>query len=111
LHELHLAQDVYKVIKREAEKEGLSRVTSAKIRIGQSLIHDPQEFKEIFLEITRGSLAEGMQLEVEVVPLKAFCASCKKEYDAKIPRLDCPHCGSTNIQLSAGKELLIEDLK
>lgn len=111
MHELGLAQDVLKKIKAEAKAKGLSRVTYARVKIGETLITDRPEFEEIFSTISMGSVAEGMRLELEISPLKAICSNCKKEFNSRAPRLDCPHCGSTHLQISSGKELLIEDLK
>ncbi len=111
MHELGLAQDVLGKVKAEAKAKGLSKITYAKVKIGETLITDPPEFQEIFSTISMGSVAEGMQLELEISPLKALCADCKKEFNSQTPRLDCPHCGSTNIKISSGQELVIEDLK
>jgi len=111
MHELGLAQDVLEKVKAEAKAKGLSKVIYAKAKIGETLITDPPEFEEIFSTISAGSVAEGMQLDLEILPLKAICSDCKKEFNPKVLRLDCPECGSTNIQISSGKELLIEDLK
>jgi len=111
LHELGLAQDVLEKIKAGAKAKGIPRVTYAKVKIGESRITDPPEFREIFSTISAGSVADGMQLDLEILPLKAVCSDCKKEFKSKALRLDCPHCGSTHIQISSGKELLIEDLK
>jgi hydrogenase nickel incorporation protein HypA/HybF len=111
MHELGLAQDVLEKVKAEAKAKGIPKVTYAKLKIGESRITDPPEFKEIFSTISAGSVADGMRLELEILPLKAVCSDCKKEFKSKTLRLDCPHCGSTNIQISSGKQLLIEDLK
>jgi hydrogenase nickel incorporation protein HypA/HybF len=111
LHELGLAEDVLNKIRKEAKRKGLSKVNYAKVKIGETLITDPPEFQEIFSTISSGSMAEGMELELEISPLKAICVDCKNEFDSRTPRLDCPHCGSTDVQISSGKELLIEALK
>ncbi|MFC1571907.1 hydrogenase maturation nickel metallochaperone HypA [Candidatus Margulisiibacteriota bacterium] len=102
MHELHLVQDVLTKIKAEAK----GKVTYAKVKIGQSLITDPAEFEELFKQHSG-----GIQLDYEIVPLKAVCADCGNEFDSKTPRLDCPYCGSTNIKLTSGKELIVEILK
>jgi hydrogenase nickel incorporation protein HypA/HybF len=111
MHELHLAQDVLKKIEEEAKNRGLSKVAFARVRIGESRITDLPEFKEILARISAGTVAEGMRVELEIIPLKAFCAKCKREFSSSAPRLDCPSCGSTDIRISSGKELLIADLK
>jgi len=111
MHELHLAQDVLNVIKQEAKEKGLNKVSSGTIKIGETMITHPQEFMELFTQISKGTAAEGMKLKLEILPLKALCIDCKKEFNSKEPRLDCPHCKSTNIKISSGKELYIQDLK
>ncbi len=111
MHELGLAQDILEKVKEEARAKGLSKVSYGRVKIGEALVHDLAELKEIFSTISMGSLAEGMQLEIEISPLKALCGGCKKEFNSKILRLDCPHCGSTSIEIASGKELLIQDLK
>lgn len=103
MHELHLAQDVLGKIKEAARGKA---VKYARVKIGQSLITDPPEFEELFK-----SIAPEIKLDYEIVPLKAVCARCGQEFDSQTPRLDCLHCGSLSINISAGHELLIEELK
>ncbi|KPJ69732.1 hypothetical protein AMJ44_02620 [candidate division WOR-1 bacterium DG_54_3] len=68
MHELGLAQDVLEKVKAEAKAKGLSKVIYAKAKIGETLITDPPEFEEIFSTISAGSVAEGMQLDLEILP-------------------------------------------
>lgn len=111
MHELGLAQDVLKKVNEEAKARGISKIVYAKVSIGEALITDPPEFMEIFSDLCKGTPADGMKLEIEISPLRAVCASCQKEFNSQALRLDCPHCGSTDIRISSGKELLIQDLK
>jgi hydrogenase nickel incorporation protein HypA/HybF len=111
MHELHLAEDVLKKIEAAARAKGLAKIASARIRVGQARITDPPEFKEILANISKGTIAEGMRFELEIIPLKALCAGCQAEFDSAAPRLDCPSCGSTDIKISSGKELVVTDLK
>lgn len=111
MHELHLAQDVLKIILKEAEARGLEKIVCAKVKIGESRITDPPEFKELLAKISVGTKAESLRLELEIVKLRAFCNNCQNEFSSDTPRLDCPYCGSTDIVISAGQELLVVDLK
>lgn len=106
-----LAQDVLeKVGGNEREKE-ISKVSYVKVKIGEARVADPPEFMEIFTSISKGSIAEGMKLELEIVPIAGSCQKCNKEFDPKTLSFDCPHCGSTNISVSQGKELIIENIR
>ncbi|MFH1710240.1 MAG: hydrogenase maturation nickel metallochaperone HypA [bacterium] len=111
MHELGLAEDILRKIKDEARSRGLSKVSYAKIKVGETLVTDRPELEQLFSMISTGTVAEGVKLDIVISPLKAVCGSCKKEFNPKVMRFDCPSCGSGSIQISSGKELLIEGLK
>ena len=111
MHELGLAEDILRKIKEEAKTRGLPKVSYAKISVGETLVTDRPELEQLFSMISTGTLAEGMKLDIAISPLKAICGSCKKRFDPKVIRFDCPNCGSRNIKITSGKELLIEELK
>jgi hydrogenase nickel incorporation protein HypA/HybF len=111
MHELGLAEDILRKIKEEARTRGISKVSYAKIRVGETLVTDQPELIELFNMISTGTLAEGTKLEIVLSPLKAVCGSCKKEFNPKVIRFDCPACGSSSINIASGKELVIEELR
>jgi len=111
MHELGLAEDILRKIKEEGKTRNLSRISYAKIKIGETLISDRPELEQLFSMISTGTLAEGTKLDIVLSPLKAICASCKKEFNPQVIRFDCPNCGSGSINITSGKELLIEELK
>jgi len=110
MHELGLAEDVLRLLKEEAQKKSLPKIEFAKVLIGETLISDPPEFKDLFAMISAGSPAEGVRLEIEIVPLKAVCADCNKDFNPKNLRFDCPNCGSTNIKVASGREIVIKEI-
>ena len=83
MHELGLAEDVLRLVKEEAKKKGLSKLTYGKVAIGETLITHQEEFMELFSMISATSPAEGMKLEIEITPLKALCSDCKKNSTPK----------------------------
>jgi len=111
MHELGLAEDILRKIKEEAKKNNLPKVAYAKIKIGETLVSDKPELEQLFSMISTGTLAEGTKLDIILSPLKAVCGSCKKEFNPKVIRFDCPNCGSGNIKIVSGNELIIEELK
>jgi hydrogenase nickel incorporation protein HypA/HybF len=111
MHELGLAEDILRKIKEEAKKNNLPKVVYAKIRVGETLVTDQPELVELFSMISTGTLAEGAKLDIVISPLKAVCSKCKKEFNPKVIRFDCPSCGSGSITITSGKELVIEELK
>lgn len=102
MHELHLAQDILLKIQDKAR----GQVTYAKIALGATRFTHLQELLELFADISG-----GIKLEIEVLPVKTVCGACKKEFNPDKMRLDCPHCGSTDIQMTAGNELIVKEIK
>jgi hydrogenase nickel incorporation protein HypA/HybF len=111
MHELGLAEDILRKIKEEAKVRSLSKVSYARIKIGETLVTDQSELVELFSMVSTGTSAEGAKLDIVLSPLKAVCSKCKKEFNPKVIRFDCPSCGSNSINIISGKELLIEELR
>jgi hydrogenase nickel incorporation protein HypA/HybF len=111
MHELGLAEDIIKKIKEEAKTRDLSKVSYAKIAVGETLVSDQPELIELLSMVSTGTPAEGAKLEIEISPLKAVCGNCGKEFSSKVIRFDCPACGSNTINITSGKEVVIKELK
>jgi len=111
MHELHLAEDILRKIKEKAKEEAKEKVAHIKVAIGQSRFTHLDELKELLHAISKDTVADGARIDFDIIPLKSICADCKNDFDPKTMRLDCPACGSTNIQVSSGKELRIEELQ
>lgn len=111
MHELALAQDILLKVKEKAEAGAEAKVSRIKIALGQTRFTHLEELKELLTEISKGTFAEGAKVEFEIIPLKSVCADCKAEFKPDKLRLDCEKCGSSNIQIVAGNELEVKELK
>jgi len=111
MHELHLAEDILRKIQEKAKEEGKEKVVFAKIGLGQSRFTHLDELKELLAAVSKDTVAEGAKIEIEIIPVKTICAKCQKEFNPEKMRLDCPHCGSTDIQMASGNELIVKELR
>lgn len=110
MHELVLAQDILKKIIDEAKSRGLKRIKHAKVMIGETLIHDQTELEELFISVSKDTIAEGINLEIKIAPLKAVCGKCGTEFDASFNNAGCSKCGSKDINIAQGNGIKIEEL-
>jgi hydrogenase nickel incorporation protein HypA/HybF len=108
MHEMGLAKDVLRKVLEEAAKKGLKKIVSAKVNIGETRITDQEEFHSLFKDITKGTIAEGMQLFVRITPLMAFCNKCSHNFKATEMKNGCPKCESGDFHIVSGKEVIIE---
>ena len=57
--------------------------------------------------VTEGTAAEGAKLELQMVPVAARCLDCDKEFPVEDYKFKCPHCGSTAVVMTTGRELRV----
>jgi hydrogenase nickel incorporation protein HypA/HybF len=61
--------------------------------------------------VAEGTVAEGAELRIEDVPARGRCRDCGTEGELPAFPLLCSACGSANVELLAGEELLVDALE
>jgi hydrogenase nickel incorporation protein HypA/HybF len=57
-----------------------------------------------------GSCAAGATLVIESIATRLECRTCQRSGQPTPPFTACPHCGSTDTQITGGEELLLKSL-
>ncbi|MGQ9674082.1 MAG: hydrogenase maturation nickel metallochaperone HypA [Chloroflexota bacterium] len=110
MHELSVTQNILDIALAEAEKHNAKRISTIKLKVGQ-LTQVVPDCVQFYLEMLgKGTIAEGVKLEVETVPLVVQCKSCGTtatldEYD-----FACRKCSSPTDVIS-GRELFIDSIE
>jgi hydrogenase nickel incorporation protein HypA/HybF len=108
-HETSAAQAVIREILEEAKKKGLKKISKASVTIGEARALDKEYFTRAFEVSSKGTPLEGIELGINISPLKARCAKCLKEF--RSPSLTCPSCKSGEIEIVSGQELLVSQVE
>jgi len=66
VHEKALMDDLVRKLETVAREEGGRHVRSVRVRLGALSHFTPEHFREHFEDATRGTLAEGAQVEAEL---------------------------------------------
>jgi hydrogenase nickel incorporation protein HypA/HybF len=66
VHEKALMDDLMRKIESQARAEGALRVTRIRVRLGALSHFTPGHFREHFADASRGTLAEGADVETEL---------------------------------------------
>jgi hydrogenase nickel incorporation protein HypA/HybF len=66
VHEQALMKDLMRKIESEAQAEGGTRVTRIRVRLGALSHFTVDHFREHFEDASRGTLAEGAEVEAEL---------------------------------------------
>lgn len=111
MHELSIAQSILEIVKDEAKKHALGRISKVRLKIGKLTVIEPSSVSFCFDLIAKDSLAEGARLEIESVPITGRCHDCSGEFTLELPFGSCPHCNSLNINIIAGREFYISEIE
>ena len=110
MHETMVAQNVLKTILAEASKIN-AKPLSAKISCGQLNPINEDILNFAFEAAAKGTVCEGMKLEIVHIALKATCKNCGKTYNFNIYSPVCAGCESTEFDIGKDAPLLLEEIE
>ena len=108
MHELSIADAVRAIAERHANGRAVTRV---ELRIGHLRQVVPASLEFAWELVTQETALEGAELEIEYVPARARCTACGTETELEAFPARCRACGSLDVDVSGGDELLVEALQ
>jgi hydrogenase nickel incorporation protein HypA/HybF len=104
MHEMSYCQGVLEAVERRA---GRRRVERIGVRIGAVHRVVAGAFEQSFQIAAVGGPAEGATTEVVVVPVSGHCMDCRYDFEAADPSPACPRCGSLEVAVTGGDEVIL----
>ncbi len=120
MHEFSFAYNIFKVAEATAIKNNAKKITEVLLEIGELTLIVPELLQRSFEMATKGSIAEGAKLIIEITPGKVRCRDCNKNSvvsltkDAQLTGLQlfkCSHCDSNNTEIIEGKKANVKNIK
>ncbi|CAN5778552.1 hydrogenase maturation nickel metallochaperone HypA [soil metagenome] len=108
MHELSIAESVVRIASRQAEGR---RVTKVWMKVGHLRQVVPSALSFSFELVAEGTAAEGADLEMEEIPVTGKCRECWEHSQPNSFPLQCTACGSFDLEILRGEELLVESLE
>jgi hydrogenase nickel incorporation protein HypA/HybF len=104
VHELSMCEAIARKVVDRADGRPVARVV---VRIGhlRQVVPDAMTFSWELL--TASSELDGAELEIEHVPAVVECSACAATTTLTMPVLACAACGSIDVSLRSGDELLL----
>lgn len=105
MHEMALAEGILAVVLDAADNEP---VRAVRVRVGtfQAVVQDSLSFS--FQLAAEGTCAAHAALTIEEVPASGLCKACGLESALEYHSLNCPSCGSADIEILRGEEVLVD---
>ncbi len=108
MHELGLCTSIVEAIERRAGERSVAHV---RVRVGRLLHVHPEAFDQSFAVAAMGTVAESAATELVLLPVQARCCSCDTVWACNEMPLACSECGSVDIELVGGDELVLESIE
>jgi hydrogenase nickel incorporation protein HypA/HybF len=108
MHEFGMCDGIVEAVQRRAAGRPVTRV---RVRVGT--LHRVVEaaFQQAFAHAAEGTEAEHAAVELVVIPVSATCLACGVVVEADEIVAVCASCGSTDLDLTAGEELILESIE
>lgn len=111
MHEIKIAEELIGIIRQVAEEENLKKVTKVNIQFGKMIMIVSDVFHFVFESAVKGTVAKNAKLYLEILPVKFACNKCKEETEIDDLLFVCPLCGSNDLNLIQGREIIIESIE
>src|SRR4051812_20170602 len=108
MHELSIAGAVVDIVNRHA---GERRVLRVELRVGHLRQVVPPALELAFQLVAEGTAAEGAELCMEEVPADVSCRACGGAGTLTAFPAQCGRCGSLDVEVTGGDELLVDALE
>jgi hydrogenase nickel incorporation protein HypA/HybF len=105
MHELSIASAV---VNTALEHSGGRPVSLVAVRAGRLRQVVPESLRFYFEIVARDTRLEGARLELTEVPVRLHCEACKAEWEPDWPLFRCAQCGSADVRVLSGEELLVD---
>ena len=107
MHELSIADAIVQIALTHA---GERKIEAIELKVGHLRQVVPDALAFAFTLVSEGTVAEGAELLLEEVPAAGVCRDCGEESEFEGFPLACEGCGSLDVEVVRGEELLVDAL-
>jgi hydrogenase nickel incorporation protein HypA/HybF len=111
MHELALTQSIVEMVLDRAQDEGMQIVTRVVLEVGTAAGVDSEALRFCFDAVTRDTPAQGADLAIDAISLRAVCRSCGEEFEPDSLIADCPRCHAFAPKFISGQELRVREFE
>lgn len=111
MHELSIIASMFEILEEKAREQGAVKIVRVKVKVGTLAGVVPEFLQTAFDSYKLGTLAAAAALEITSVPLRVKCRKCRSVAERDDFVFTCPECGSTELDVQEGTELLLDKIE
>ncbi|MCH4191745.1 MAG: hydrogenase maturation nickel metallochaperone HypA [Butyrivibrio sp.] len=110
MHELGILNSMIHTIQNVVNEQGITEVDKLVIEIGELSGIVPHYIEECWPAARYKTFMENTELELIVIPGMVKCRDCGEVFNAVSADLSCPKCGSRNMEILEGNDMIIKEI-
>ncbi len=111
MHELSIAQTIIERVKTIRDENEATAIISVKILVGDLSGVDANALEIAFTAAVENTCFAETSWDIQKIPASVLCKDCGKTTIPDGPFHICTSCHSTNIDITAGRDLTIDEVK
>ena len=112
MHEISLCKALIDQVEKEVERCGpKGRVVGVEVVIGRLSGVHPASLRFAFKLLVPGTILDGAQMNVAQPKASCHCRGCDARVEIDELLVECPRCGSADITIEGGRELLLQSIE
>lgn len=110
MHELSIVASLFEILEAKARENQATKIVGVRLKVGKLAGVVPEFLQSAFDSYKQDTIAAEAKLEMEEVSLKLRCRKCAAETEKEEYSLLCPSCGSSDLEIREGMELLLDKI-
>ncbi len=111
MHELSLSIDTIDLIVNQTRTHQFNKVKAMTLSIGALSCIEPEALTTGLTFASRGTVAEGAKINIEIVPAIATCMHCHQQVAVHSHLDRCPYCHSDELRIESGEEMKVKNIE
>ncbi len=113
MHELSIMSSILDIVLEHANRYNAKRISKINLMVGELSDLIPEWMQTYFNFVSKDTIAEKAELNIERIPTVIRCKKCKSEFTITRENLEfvCKKCNSTDIELVSGREFTIQSIE
>ena len=110
MHEVALAQAVWRQVAAEMKRRPQARCLAVNLLVGRFSGADPESLQFVLGLLARESAWPEAAVRIRTEPIALKCRACAREFEPPELDLACPACKSVDVEVLRGKDVYLESL-
>lgn len=110
MHELGILAAVAEEVEEVAAENHVTKIQKLVLQVGELSTMVPRYMENLYGAAVDGTVLEGSELEIEVIPGNGKCKECDTIYNLLKHEGYCPTCGKKDFEVLSGQEFMIKEI-